>query len=108
MAATNTVRRSAREITADLERRLRARFASPAYAYLPQVGDATGAGVGRHADVVVMGLWPSRGLKLMGFEIKAGRGDWLGEIRNPSKAESIARFCDQWWVVAPQDVILPP
>jgi hypothetical protein len=53
-----------------------------------------------------MGLWPSRGLKLMGFEIKAGRGDWLGELRNPRKAESIARFCDQWWVVATQDVIL--
>jgi hypothetical protein len=52
---------------------------------MPQVGDATGADVGRHADVVVMGLWPSRGLKLMGFEIKAGRGDWLGELRTRAR-----------------------
>ncbi len=98
---------SAADVTADLERRLRARYPAPAYAYLPQVGDSTGYAVHRHADAVVMGLWPSRGLHLMGFEIKAGRGDWLRELRNPRKAEEIAAFCDQWWVVAPADVILP-
>jgi hypothetical protein len=36
MPAMNTERQSAREITADLELRLRARFAPPAYAYLPK------------------------------------------------------------------------
>jgi hypothetical protein len=98
---------SAADVTADLERRLRARYPAPAYAYLPQVGDSTGFSVHRHADAIVMGLWPSRGLHLMGFEIKAGRGDWLRELRDPRKAEDIAAFCDQWWVVAPADVILP-
>jgi hypothetical protein len=94
------------EVTADLERRLRARFQPPAYAWLPQVGDSTGL-VRRHADAIVMGLWPSRGLTLMGFEIKAGRGDWLRELRDPRKAEEIAAFCDEWWIVAPQDAIVP-
>ncbi len=98
---------SAADVTVDLERRLRARYPAPAYAYLLQVGDSTGYAVHRHADAVVMGLWPSRGLRLMGFEIKAGRGDWQRELRDPRKAEEIAAFCDQWWVVAPADVILP-
>jgi len=52
-------------------------------------------------------LWPSRGLHLMGFEIKAGRGDWLRELKDPGKAEGIAAYCDQWWVVAPAEVIVP-
>ena len=67
-----TPRVSAADVTVDLERRLRTRYQAPAYAYLPQVGDSTGYSVHRHADAIVMSLWPSRGLHLMGFEIKAG------------------------------------
>ena len=52
-----------------------------------------------------MGLWPSRGLHLYGFEIKINRGDWLKELNHPEKAEDIAQFCDFWWVVAPKDLI---
>jgi len=46
-----------------------------------------------------MSLWPSRGLDVHGFEIKASRADWLREVKDPAKAEKIARFCDFWWVV---------
>jgi hypothetical protein len=52
-----------------------------------------------------MGLWPSRGLHLHGFEIKVSRGDWLGELRKPQKAEQIAYYCDFWWIVAPKEII---
>ena len=46
-----------------------------------------------------MGLWPSRGLYLTGFEIKVSRQDLLNELKNPAKADSIARYCDFWYLV---------
>jgi hypothetical protein len=67
---------------------------------LPQVRDATGAGAGRTCDALALNAWPSRGLELQGFELKISRGDWLRELRQPAKAESIFRYCDRWWIVA--------
>lgn len=45
-----------------------------------------------------MNLWPSRGLELHGFEIKVSRSDWLRELKDPAKAESIVTYCDRWWI----------
>jgi len=60
-----------------------------------------------------MSLWPSRGLELTGVEIKSSRSDWLAELKNPSKAEAVCRYCDHWYVLAAADGIvrddeLPP
>jgi hypothetical protein len=54
---------------------------------------------------VVFGTWPSRGLEILGFEIKSNRGDWLSELRQPQKAESIGAYCDQWYIVASEAVV---
>lgn len=90
----------------DLEGLLRNRFCPPAYAFLPQVRSGTGyLQVTRTIDAIAMSLWPSRGLHLNGFEIKAGRSDWINELNNPQKAEEIAQFCDFFWVVAPKEVV---
>lgn len=91
----------------EVEDLLRERYSPPEWAFLPQVRSGTGyeAGV-RTADALAMGLWPSRGLDLHGFEIKVSRNDWLNELKRPSKAEKIARFCDFWWVVGPREVFL--
>lgn len=66
----------------------------------------------RYADAVALGLWPSRGLELHGFEVKVSRSDWLRELRQPDKATAVSRYCDRWWVVAPDGVVqfaeLPP
>lgn len=79
---------------------LQERYKGNAHAFLPQVRNTTGyARKQRTADALVMGLWPSRGLHLHGFEIKASRMDWLQELRNPAKAEEICQYCDFWWVV---------
>lgn len=92
--------------TDDIEQLLGNRFCPPAWAFIPQVRNATGfPGVTRTADAIAMGLWPSRGLFLHGFEIKVYRNDWLKELNRPEKAEEIAQFCDYWWVVAPKDLI---
>ena len=97
----------AKAVTSEyLENLLSNRFCPPAWAFLPQVRSATGyVNQVRTADAIAMGLWPSRGLELHGFEIKVYRSDWLGELKKPEKAEEIASFCDFWWIVAPKDLI---
>jgi hypothetical protein len=85
------------------------RFSAPGYAVLHEVRNATGySGVTRTADALVMSLWPSRGLELMGIEIKVTRGDWLRELADPAKAEAIQRYCDRWWLCVSDEGIVAP
>ena len=72
---------------------------SDGYAMIEEVGNGTGAKCTRHADAVVMNLWPSRGLEIMGFEYKASRSDWLNELKQPGKADPVFRYCDKWYLV---------
>lgn len=92
--------------TADVMERLRSRHAAPAWAFLESVRNGTGYSRSpRTADALAMSLYPSRGLHLHGFEVKVSRGDWLREVRDPEKAEAIARHCHYWWVVATEGVV---
>ena len=79
---------------------LRGRYPSQAYALFFEVQSATAYQGSQRADAVAMGLWPSRGLDIIGFEYKAHRGDWLRELRDPKKAEEIFQFCNHWNLVA--------
>jgi len=85
--------------TTQIKAALAAKFPLPEYALFFEVPDSTGYGKCRTADALAMSCWPSRGLDLTGFEIKASRTDWLKEKQNPAKAESICQFCDFWYVV---------
>lgn len=109
MAAKKTARQWQADELVDL---LAKKYAAPEYAFLEQVRNGTGAFANRSADAMALSLWPSRGLKLEGFEVKVYRGDWLKEMRSPAKAEELARYCDRWWIVAPADIVkleeLPP
>jgi len=92
----------------EIQELLRKRFCPPAYAFLPQVRSATGSSYSiRTADAIVMGLWPSRGMELQGFEIKVAKSDWKKELANPEKAEEISRFCDYWWISTPKGLCDP-
>lgn len=84
---------------ADVLVALQERYCAPQYAFLPQVPDATGFQKRRTADAVAMGLWPSRGLELIGFEIKCSRGDWIRELRDPEKSDEIMAYFDRWYLV---------
>lgn len=79
---------------------LRPFYPAAEYALLPQVANGTGFGATRHCDAIAMSLWPSRGLGIHGFEIKSYRGDWVRELENPAKAESIAQYTNFWWIVS--------
>lgn len=90
---------------------LHKRFASPEWALLEEVAPKTGGGTG-YADAVAVNLWQSRGHAIHGVEIKVSRSDWLRELKQPAKAESVYQYCDHWWIVAPKGVVkeeeLPP
>ncbi|HEU4754105.1 MAG TPA: hypothetical protein VFU47_13425 [Armatimonadota bacterium] len=76
--------------TFQVRERLKARYQEPQYAYFDEVRDAAGFSAVRTLDGLAMGVWPSRGLTFLGFEIKVSRADWLRELKNPQKA-------DGWW-----------
>ena len=81
--------------------RLKKRYAAPEYAIFPGVQNSTGyTRQRREADALAMSLWPSRGLEILGFEIKSRRSDWMNELRQPKKSEAIQKYCNRWWVVA--------
>lgn len=84
------------------------RYAAPSWAVMPGVANATGSGARRTCDALAMGLWPSRGLELIGFECKSHRSDWLRELKNPEKAEPVAKFCDRWFIVAANAQVVKP
>ena len=84
---------------------LRTKFSDQGYAIFPQVPDGTGARKRRTADAIMMSLWPSRGLHLFGIEYKSSLADWRRELKNPDKAESISRYCDYWYILAPAGII---
>ncbi len=95
--------------TPQLEARLAERYKAPEFALLFNVKNRTGySGQERFADAVSMNLFPSRGLEVQGFELKASRSDWIKERDEPRKAEAIARFCDRWWLVVGSAEIVKP
>lgn len=81
-------------------------YSKPEWAVFFEVSNATGFGARRRADAVALGVWPSRGQTLIGFEFKEDRRDWLREKDNPAKAEEVAQHCDCWYVVAGSDGIV--
>jgi hypothetical protein len=88
----------------NLCQRIAAMHAAPEWATLFEVRD--GAGWDRRtADAVAMNLWKSRGLTLRGFEVKISRGDLRREHADPAKAEGVAKFCDEWWLVTPKGLV---
>lgn len=101
------------KITADdLRKMLRRKYGGDGYALFDEVHDGIGDGKNRACDVLGMSLWPSKGLGIIGFEIKLSRADFLNELRDPDKSDAFKRYCDRWWLVARSKSIvqndLPP
>ena len=101
--------------THQIQLALRKRYDTDEWAYFEEVRSETGhsGGTVRFADGMAFNLWPSRGLEVHGFEIKASRPDLLNELKDPNKSSKIQRYCDRWWlVIGDKDLIkegeLPP
>ena len=93
--------------TADLKAALLKAYALPEYATFLEVGDGTGHLQSRWADAIAMACWPSRGLAITGFEIKASRSDWLREKKDPKKSAAVQKYCDHWILFTAPDVVKP-
>ena len=91
--------------SADICAALRERYKQPEWALFFEVGSGTGANCRRHADALAMNMYPSRGLSIIGFEVKVSRGDLMRELINPDKAEEIAKYCNEWWLAVPKGLI---
>jgi hypothetical protein len=89
----------------DIRALLRRRYSSPEWALFFEVANSTGTGASRYADAVAMNLYPSRGLVVVGFEIKVSKSDFINEVRNPEKSVSIQKYCDRWYIVAPAEAV---
>lgn len=96
---------TARPTAAEIRLALARHYPHPEYGIVFEVAQSTGHGANRHLDAMAMGLWPSRGLVLFGIEIKVTTADFRNELRNPAKAEQLARFCDYFYVAAPAGVV---
>lgn len=84
------------------------RYAPPEWAVFFEVSNGTGSMARRRADAVALGIWPSRGHALIGFEFKEDRRDWLRELKQPAKADLIANHCDIWNLVIGHESIAKP
>jgi hypothetical protein len=85
---------------------LRVKYAAPEWALLEEVRHRATGGE-RSADAIACNLWESNAYKIIGFEIKSSRADWLRELKDPSKADVIAAFCDEWFIVTPPGLVKP-
>jgi len=54
----------------------------------------------KRADCLALNTSASRNFKLVGFEFKASRNDWLAEKKDPEKSDYFVELCDEWYVVA--------
>lgn len=62
----------------------------------------------RRLDAVGFSSYPSRGLKMVGVEIKVSRGDFLAEMRQPEKAGAFATHLDEMWIYTAKGVVDGP
>lgn len=87
---------------------MRKSFPSDQYTLLQEVRDKAGHYASRSADFITIGLWPSRGLHMNGYELKSSRSDWLNELKKPEKAENIFQYCDHFYLLTNGDGIAKP
>lgn len=89
----------------DLKTAIRARFAPPGFQTFFEVSNDTGMRIKTYADAVSIGIWPSSGHVIHGFEVKVSRSDWLNELKNPGKSMPIFKHCDRWSLVCPAGLV---
>lgn len=99
-ASTAPVKLTAEDLSAALRRRLESQGGWYQFEEVQ-----AGPSAGRFADVVAVQTFWSRGIKVEAYELKVNRGDWLKELRDPEKAEAIAKHVDRFYVVASPGVV---
>jgi hypothetical protein len=89
----------------DITNAIETKFGFPYYISFPQFRNNTGYNSSRIADCLSLALYDSKEFVIQGFEVKVSRQDWLNELKYPDKSESIMKYCDHWWIVAPPHIV---
>jgi hypothetical protein len=71
-----------------------------------EVGDKPGLNRDRTADAVALGVWASTKYEAHLYEFKSSRGDLVRELRDPSKAEGIGKYCTYWWLAVSDEKVI--
>lgn len=79
---------------------LRAKHGPPEWLFADHVKDAAGFGSRRAIDGLAFNTFGSRGFAFVGYEIKRTRSDFLRELKDPHKAEAVAKFCNRFSILA--------
>ena len=82
---------------------LRNKFPENECVLMQEVSDASGFSRSRSLDYMVVNLWQSRGLSVIGIEKKSNRGDWLKELKNPAKQENHYKHCDYFFLLTDKE-----
>lgn len=79
----------------------------PADASEPEllVEEVAAPGTNRRCDLLRLGIWPSRGHRIVVHELKVSRSDWLRELDDPAKAEAWWPYCHEFWIAAPNGIV---
>jgi hypothetical protein len=91
------------EITSKIKLSVKRRFDHPEWVLMFEYG-APG-NTGSVCDCLAVNTLPSRNYKVVGFEFKASRSDWLREVRDGQKADYFVQLADEFYVVAPKGVV---
>lgn len=91
------------EVTSKIRLSVRRRYDYPEWILMFEYG-APGS-EGSVCDCLAVNTFPSRNYKVIGFEFKASRSDWLREVRDGQKADYFVRLADEFYVVAPKGVV---
>lgn len=81
---------------------LRNKFPAEEYVLLTEVPDNVSAR-NRYLDFMIINLWQSRGLSVIGIERKSNRSDWLNEMKNPKKQENHFKHCDYFYLLTDKE-----
>lgn len=97
---------SDKEKTAAVLKALLLRYDSDRYAKFPELPSVTGHAAS-YIDLWVMDLWPSNRFLTISFEIKASRGDFLHEIKDPAKRTAAMYLANQYYFATPKGLVDP-
>lgn len=93
--------------SSDIRAALARKYCPPEWFIAYEVANDTGTRANRYADAVALSIWPSRGYRLEGFEVKVSRSDFMAEMKAPDKADAVMQHCDYWWLVVPKNMVAP-
>ncbi len=74
------------------------------YVVVGAVRTARGFNSSRTVDAIEVGLWPSRGHRFTGYEIKVSKSDFRRELKDAEKGQESAKFLSAYSLAVPKSL----